>query len=89
MKKSTFTSEFAILRTELVNVRANAGLTQRQLAKLLKVPHSWVAKVESGERRLDFIELYWVLSACGVEPLSFLKGTLKSFAGVQRRRAEG
>lgn len=89
MEKSTFTPEYAILRQELVNARTRAGLTQRGLAKRLAVAHSWVAKVESGERRLDFVELSWFLSACEVEPMSFLKRTIRSFAGIKRRRAEG
>jgi transcriptional regulator with XRE-family HTH domain len=88
MEKSTFTPEYTFLRGELVNARTRAGLTQRELAKRLDVPHSWVAKVESGERRLDFVELCWLLSACGVEPVSFVKRALKSFAGVKRRRTE-
>ncbi len=58
------------------------------LAKRLSVPHSWVAKVESGERRIDFVELCWLLSACGVEPIRFFKRVLKAFAGAGRRRAE-
>jgi transcriptional regulator with XRE-family HTH domain len=89
MEKSTFTPEFAALRKELVAARMGAGLSQRELAKRLSVAHSWIAKVESGERRLDFVELCWILSACNVEPLAFFKRTIKSFAGIKRRRAEG
>lgn len=84
MEKSTFTPEYALLRTELVAIRTKARLTQRALAKRLRVPHSWVAKVESGERRIDFIELYWLFSACGAEPLPVLKRLLKSLSGVKR-----
>ena len=88
MEKSTFSPEYGVLRTELVTIRTKAGLTQRELAKRLSVPHSWVAKVVSGERRLDFVELYWLLTACGVEPLPALKRVLKSLVGVKRRREE-
>lgn len=66
MKKSIFTPEYGILRAELVKVRKKAGLTQRELANRLEVSHSWVAKVESGERRVDIVELVWILLACGV-----------------------
>ena len=89
MEKSTFTPEYLALRNELVAARKGAGLTQRELAKRLAVAHSWVAKVESGERRLDFVELWWFLSACEVEPMSFLKRTTKSYSGMKPRRAGG
>ena len=67
MEKSIFTPEYAILRAELVKARTASGLTQRELAKRLMVPHSWVAKVESGERRIDLIEMCLVLSACEID----------------------
>jgi len=37
--------------------RIEAGLTQVQVANKLKKPQSFVSKCESGERRVDFIEL--------------------------------
>jgi transcriptional regulator with XRE-family HTH domain len=37
--------------------RLDAGLTQAEVAKKLKKPQSFVSKFESGERRVDFVEL--------------------------------
>ncbi len=37
--------------------RLEAGLTEVMVAAKLKKPQSFVAKFESGERRLDFVEL--------------------------------
>jgi transcriptional regulator with XRE-family HTH domain len=37
--------------------RLDADLTQTQLAKKLKQPQSYVSKYESGEQRLDLVEL--------------------------------
>jgi transcriptional regulator with XRE-family HTH domain len=65
MQKSVHTKEYKALRAELRAVREAAGLSQRDLATKLGVPHSWVAKVEAGERRIDVVELIWVASACG------------------------
>lgn len=72
MEKSVHTEAYAALRAELRAMRASAGLSQRDLAARLKVPHSWIAKVEVGERRIDVIELCWFILACGAEPLSVL-----------------
>jgi transcriptional regulator with XRE-family HTH domain len=65
MQKSVHTKEYKALRAELRAARERAGLSQRDLAAKLGVPHSWVAKVEAGERRIDVVELMWVASACG------------------------
>lgn len=65
MRKSTHTSEYALLREHLVGMRTAAALSQRGLAGVLGVPHSWVAKVESGERRIDLVEFAWFCAACG------------------------
>ena len=37
--------------------RIAAGLSQVQVAQKLKKPQSFVSKCESGERRVDFVEL--------------------------------
>ena len=51
-----------------MTMRVAAGLSQRQVAAVLRLPHSWVAKVESGERRLDLVEFGWFCAACGASP---------------------
>jgi transcriptional regulator with XRE-family HTH domain len=43
--------------TILRKARTEAGLTQRQVAELLQKPQSYVSKCESGERRIDVVEL--------------------------------
>jgi transcriptional regulator with XRE-family HTH domain len=64
MRKSVHTAEYEALRDELRSAREAAGLSQRDLAVALDVPHSVIAKIESGERRVDVIELCWFLAAC-------------------------
>lgn len=44
-------------RERLVSARESAGLTQREAARLLGRSQSFVAKSESGERRVDVVEL--------------------------------
>jgi transcriptional regulator with XRE-family HTH domain len=48
--------------------RTNAGLTQRALASELRKPHSYVWKVEAGERRIDPIEFAAWCNASGIRP---------------------
>lgn len=40
----------------------------RTVAARLNVPHSWVAKVEQGERRLDVVEFARLCLALGLNP---------------------
>jgi transcriptional regulator with XRE-family HTH domain len=66
MQKSVFSPEYAVLRARLSDLRRQASLSQRDLAVTLGVPHTWVAKVESGERRIDLLEFARFCAACGV-----------------------
>jgi len=43
--------------SRLRKARAEAGLTQKQVAELLQKPQSYISKSESGERRIDIVEL--------------------------------
>ena len=51
--------EYQYLLARLREARLAAGLTQAEAAEALKRPQSFVSKCESGERRIDAIELYW------------------------------
>ena len=54
---SVHTKSYQEFLRKLRQARADAGLTQAQVAKALKKPQSFVSKCESGERRVDFAEL--------------------------------
>ena len=86
MEKSIYTPEYAVLRAELVSIRKNAGLTQRDVAKRLKVPPSWVAKVETGERRIDLVEMCHFSSACETDPTSLCSRLSAQIAKIQAKR---
>jgi transcriptional regulator with XRE-family HTH domain len=58
----------ALLRSELRAARLRAGIKQSELAEKLGRPQSFVAKVESGERRIDFVETLAFCSVLGVDP---------------------
>lgn len=55
------------LQELLVAARAAAGLSQRELARKLCQPQSFVSRYETGERRLDLIELVEVTNALGCD----------------------
>lgn len=54
----------------LRKARAEAGLTQKQVADKLNKPQSFVSKSEFGERRVDFVELVKIAKILG-KPLEY------------------
>lgn len=54
---SVHTKKYQTLLKRLKAARIEAGLTQSFVAKRLGRPQSFVAKCESGERRVDIVEL--------------------------------
>ena len=52
----------------LREMREQAGLTQRELAKRIGQSQWWVARSETGSRRLDVAEFIEFSVGCGVKP---------------------
>jgi len=57
----------------LRSLREETGIRQMDLAKRLRKPQSFVSKYESGERRLDVIELREVCLALGISLEEFVR----------------
>lgn len=57
MIKSIHTKEYAYFVERLCKARVDAGLTQIEVAKKLRRPQSHISNVESGQQRVDVIEL--------------------------------
>jgi transcriptional regulator with XRE-family HTH domain len=57
MEKTIYSKEYKYISSQLKKVRLELGLMQKQVAKKLKKPQSYISKVESGEQRIDIIEL--------------------------------
>jgi transcriptional regulator with XRE-family HTH domain len=72
MEKSIYTPEQEALQSVLRQLRLGAGLRQEDLADRLHEPQSFVSKYESGERRLDLIELRQICDALGVPLLELV-----------------
>jgi transcriptional regulator with XRE-family HTH domain len=71
--RSTFTPEHRRLMALLRELRIEAGLTQNELAGRLERPQSYVSKYESGDRRLDLIELREISEALGSDLRIFVE----------------
>ena len=65
----------ALLRT----VRQENGMRQVDLADLLRQPQSYVSKYESGERRLDLLELRQVCNALDISLEAFIRRLESAF----------
>jgi transcriptional regulator with XRE-family HTH domain len=61
----------------MVEARKAAGLTQQTLAKKLKRHQSFVAKYETGERRLDVVEFLTITRSLGADPIRILRSLAK------------
>lgn len=73
MKKSIHTKEYAVFVERLRKAREEAGLTQVQVAKKLKRPQSHVSNVESGQQRVDVVELQRFAKMYGKDISYFIK----------------
>jgi transcriptional regulator with XRE-family HTH domain len=68
LRKTLRTRGHRALIAILVEARERAGLTQRDLAARLKRPHSFVGRIEAGERRVDVIEFIEIARVMDVDP---------------------
>lgn len=57
MEKSTQTREYAEFVKKLKKARVDAGFTQIQVAEKLDRPQSYISNIESGQQRVDIVEL--------------------------------
>tara|TARA_R110000868_G_scaffold297999_1_gene558234 strand:+ start:2953 stop:3246 length:294 start_codon:yes stop_codon:yes gene_type:complete len=73
LKKNLYTQRQSILLDLLRKTRKGAGLRQDDVAERLGRPQSFVSKYESGERRLDILELYDVCEALGLVLSDFVE----------------
>lgn len=68
MKKTIHSDENRILVNWLKEQRIDQGLTMRDLSTKLGLPHSFIGKVEQGERRLDVVEYIQYCQALNIRP---------------------
>ena len=57
LSRHVYSDRYQIFLEKLRQARLEAGFTQLEVAQRLGKPQSYISKCESGERRVDFIEL--------------------------------
>jgi len=70
---------YDLLRSELKETRLESAILQKDLAKTLKKPQSYISKVESGERNIDVIEFISYCTALGLDPVKWLSKLIARF----------
>ena len=73
VKKNIRLNQQKKLLVLLRGARVEAGLTQSELASRLAKDQTFVSKYESGERRLDILELREVCQAAGIDFVTFIR----------------
>jgi len=57
MATTIYSKEHRKLIEKLKKARKEAGLDQEAVAKVLRVTQSYISKMESGQRRIDIVQL--------------------------------
>lgn len=73
MEKSIHTREYATVLRLLKETRKDAGVTQVQLARKLRLTQSLLSKMERGECRLDIVQLRSMCQALGSSLADFVQ----------------
>ena len=71
--KLNFTNAYEVFRSVMISARKQKKITQQDLATLLNKPQSFVSKYESGERRLDIVEFFYITKKMQLDPLALLQ----------------
>lgn len=75
MKKSIFSKDHKYLVSHLKKAREEASLAQEEVAKLLGKTQSYISKIESGQRRIDIVQLKQFAKLYKKEVNFFIKKT--------------
>lgn len=73
MKKKVYLAQRDRMVTLLRGMRVEAGMTQTELAARIGKDQAYVSRYESGQRRLDVLEVREVCQAIGITLEDFVK----------------
>ncbi len=72
MKKAIYSQKSELLRKLLIEKRNASDLSIRALAEILKIHHSIVGKIETGERQINVIEFMEYCQALEIDPVEII-----------------
>ncbi len=72
----------------LKSKRLSLDLSQNELAQRLDVQQSFVSKVESGERNLEFSEVFEMCSILGIKFSTLIEEVLKEFRSISEAKSK-
>ena len=79
LRLSIHSDEYIWLRELLLNRRKELGLSQRAFGEKLGVVHSFIGKVETGDRRLDVFEFIEYCKGLVLDPIQVLREIEEKF----------
>jgi len=82
MANAIFNDDYAAVVETLKEVRIEAGLSQRQLARCLQRSQSHVCMIENRQRRVELMEFCRIAVALGTTPESLLARVLQECSKV-------
>lgn len=77
MPASMHTAAADALALSVVAMRKRAAMTQRDLAFAVGREHNYIARIETGQRRLDLIEWVQICRALKVDPETEIAGLVR------------
>jgi len=73
MDKTIYTKAHKSLVKKLIRARKGARLTQKDVARKLKKTQSYISKLESGQRRIDIVQIKELAAIYERNPKKFIE----------------
>jgi len=73
MDKTIYTKAHKSLVKKLIRARKGARLTQKDVARKLKKTQSYISKLESGQRRIDIVQIKELAAIYEKNPKKFIE----------------
>ena len=68
-----FSDAYGVIRDAIVDARRTAGISQRAFAERIGKHASHICMIETGQRRIDTLELFTMAKGLGLEPTEFFR----------------